>query len=268
MSGFCCPVCGEALTSTPKTLVCANRHSFDVAKSGYVSLLQTSSRGNHGDNPQMVAARRAFLETGAYAHLRDAIGDLAERYATDGGTLLDSGCGEGYYTAAVLERLGARMEILGLDISKSAVRLAAKRCKQGHFAVASAFHIPVKDGSIDLLLQIFSPDSASEFARVLRRGGVLLECIPGRRHLYGLKAAVYDTPYENEVSPFEKSGYRFLEQRHLVREITLETPEDIRNLFWMTPYYYKTGAREQKRLEERTALTTETEFYVTVYQKL
>lgn len=268
MSGFCCPVCGEVLASTGKTRVCPNRHCFDVAKSGYVSLLQTSSRGNHGDNPQMVTARRAFLETGAYAHLQTAIAHLAEKYATVGGTLLDSGCGEGYYTAAVSERLGENMQILGIDISKSAVRLAAKRCKAGSFAVASAFRMPVRDASIDMLLQIFSPDSASEFARVLRRGGVLIEGIPGRRHLYGLKAAVYDTPYENEVAPFAKSGYRLLEQRHLHKEICLEKPEDIQNLFCMTPYYYKTGVREQQRLQAACSLTTETEFFVTIYQKL
>lgn len=269
MGGFCCPVCGAPLTCTKTTYFCKDQHSFDRAKSGYVHLLTSaSSRKNHGDNKQMVLARRAFLETGAYAHLQAAVAELAEKYATEGGTLLDSGCGEGYYTAAVAQRLGARMQVLGFDISKDAVNLAAKKSKAASFAVASAFRIPVADDSIDMLLEIFSPNSTAEFLRVLRPNGVLMEVIPGARHLYALKSAVYDTPYENEVADFEKSGYTLLEQLHLQKEIVLASNADIQNLFLMTPYYYKTGVKEQQRLQALETLTTETDFYVTVYRRI
>lgn len=267
-SGFCCPVCGAPLTCTEKTYFCKNLHSFDRAKSGYVHLLTSSSnRKNHGDNKEMVLARRAFLDTGAYAHLQAAVADLAEQYAVEGGTLLDSGCGEGYYTTAVSERLGARMQVLGFDISKEAVNLAAKRNKASVFAVASAFRIPVADGSIDMLLEIFSPNSAAEFLRVIKPNGILMEVIPGKRHLYALKSVVYDSPYENEVNDFKKPGYVLLEQLHLEKEITLQSNADIQNLFFMTPYYYKTGVKEQKRLQTLETLTTETDFYVTVYRR-
>ncbi len=268
MCGFCCPVCGAPLTCTERTYFCENRHSFDRAKSGYVHLLtHASNRQNHGDNKQMVFARRAFLETGAYAHLQAAVTDMAEKYAAAGGILADSGCGEGYYTAAVCERLRARMQVLGFDISKEAVNLAAKRCKTASFAVASAFRIPAADRSVDMLLEIFSPNSAEEFLRVLKPNGILIEVIPGVRHLYALKCAVYDTPYENEVADFEKAGYTVLEQLHLQKEITLSSNADIQNLFLMTPYYYKTGVKEQNRLQTIETLTTETDFYVTVYQR-
>lgn len=269
MSGFCCPVCGGALRDTGKAYICPDGHNFDKAKNGYVHLLTSfSGRKTHGDNKDMVRARRDFLETGAYAGLQTAIAETAKEFAAEHGTALDSGCGEGYYTAAITEALGAKMQVLGFDISKNAVKLACKRCKGAELAVASAFHIPVATKSIDLLFEIFSPFCADEFLRVLKSGGYLVEVIPGARHLYGLKAAVYDTPYENEVAEFVRTGYRLLDVEHLQDEITLNTPTDIQNLFLMTPYYYKTGKAEQERLKALQTLTTETEFYILVYQKI
>lgn len=268
MFGFCCPVCGAALRNTQKVCVCPNGHSFDKAKSGYVHLLTSfSGRKTHGDNKEMVRARRAFLETGAYAPLKNAIAETAKKYAVLNGTVLDSGCGEGYYTAAIADALDSKMQVLGFDISKEAVNLAAKRCKTAQFAVASAFHIPVADESVDLLFEIFSPYSETEFLRVLKSGGYLLEVIPGARHLYGLKTAVYDKPYENEVADFTRAGYTLSERLHLQNEITLQTAADIQNLFLMTPYYYKTGKTEQAKLRDLQTLTTETEFYILIYRK-
>ncbi len=268
MCGFCCPVCGEDLEDTGKARICCNRHSFDKAKSGYVHLaLHTSGHKNHGDNKEMVRARRAFLETDAYAPLRDAVTSAAKKYSVFGGVALDSGCGEGYYTQGVAAALDGKMQVLGFDISKDAVNFAAKRCRTVQFAVASAFSIPVKDNSVDMLFEIFSPFSEDEFLRVLKSGGVLIEVIPGARHLYGLKTAVYDTPYENEVASFTRNGYTLRECVHLQNQITVDNPTDIQNLFLMTPYYYKTGKTEQARLQTLQTLTTETEFYVLVYRK-
>lgn len=268
MSVFCCPVCSEPLNDIGKSYICTNRHSFDKAKSGYVHLLtHASGAKGHGDNKAMVCARRDFLETGAYDELRAAIVRMAEKYTPNGGTLLDSGCGEGYYTEAICAHLGARAAVLGFDISKDAVNLAAKRCKAARFAVASAFRIPMADKSVDVLTEIFSPFSEAEFARVLKKNGILIEVIPGTQHLYGLKAAVYDTPYQNEVNDFMRTGYALEETVHLTSELHLRLAQDIQNLFLMTPYYYKTGRAEQARLAALESLTTETEFYVLVYRK-
>lgn len=268
MAGFCCPVCGMPLQDAGNRLVCVRRHSFDQAKSGYVHLLLHTAGGkNHGDNRLMVQARRQFLETGFYAPLRTAICETAGRFAVPGGTALDSGCGEGYYTEKIAETLSDSMQILGLDISKDAVNLAAKRCRQARLAVASAFQIPMQEKSVDLLFEIFSPFAEAEFMRVLKPGGYFIEVIPGARHLYGLKAAIYETPYENEVTAFSRNGYTLCACEHLQNEIFLDKPADIQNLFCMTPYYYKTGKAEQARLQTLKALTTETEFYILVYQK-
>lgn len=268
MCSFCCPVCSLPLKESERTYTCANAHSFDKAKSGYVNLLThaANTHGNHGDNRDMVRARRDFLDQGYYAPLRAKIAALAENYLSPGGVLLDSGCGEGYYTAAVAEAV-PNATVLGIDISKDAANLAAKRCKRAKIAVASAFHLPVASNSVDMLLEVFSPYCAPEFDRVLKPGGIFLEAIPGENHLFALKEAVYDEPYKNQVDKFERPGYTLLEIQEVSGEIRLTSQTDIQNLFLMTPYYYKTGKKEQARLEALDTLITPVEFLLPVYRK-
>ena len=148
--------------------------------------------------------------------------------------IIDSGCGEGYYTAAAA-KAAPQATILGIDISKEAAKLAAKRCKSAKIAVASAFHLPTADNSIDMLLEVFSPYCATEFDRVLKPGGIFLEVIPGENHLFALKSAVYDEPYKNQVDKFERPGFTLLEVQSVSGEIRLTSQTDIQNLFLMTP---------------------------------
>ena len=117
------------------------------------------------------------------------------------------------------------------------------------------------------MLNVFAPHDAAEFARVLRTNGVLLRVIPLERHLWGLKQAVYDRPYENTVPDPALPGFTLAEQRTLRGTITLRTNADIEALFCMTPYYYKTGARDQAKLHALDTLTTETEFALLIYRK-
>lgn len=133
--------------------------------------------------------------------------------------------------------------------------------------MASIAHLPVADASCDLVLNVFAPHDAAEFARVLRPQGVLLRVIPLERHLWGLKRAVYDRPYENTVPDPALPGFALAEQRTLRGTITLRTNADIEALFCMTPYYYKSGARDQAKLHALDTLTTETEFALLIYRK-
>ena len=269
ISPFCCPNCQGRLFYTEQGLLCENGHSFDRAKSGYYNLLlpQKGKNGFHGDNPLMVKARRAFLEKGYYTPLAEALQETVLRHLPKGGLLLDCGCGEGYYTNAVAKVLEGETNFVGIDISKTAVDKAARRCKSVQFAVASAFHLPLRSQSVSMLLQIFSPHCTAEFSRVLKKGGIFLEVFPGPMHLYDLKAAVYDTPYQNEPTPFQMEGYTLLETQHIENRIFLPTQADIENLFQMTPYYYKTGKVEQERLQKLEMLSVQTDFYLLVYKK-
>ena len=133
--------------------------------------------------------------------------------------------------------------------------------------MASIAHLPVADASCDLLLNVFAPHDAGEFARVLRPQGVLLRVIPLERHLWGLKCAVYDRPYENEVPDPALPGFVLTARRELRGTVTLRSQAEIEALFCMTPYYYKTGARDQAKLRALDTLTTETEFALLIYKK-
>ena len=177
LSLFTCPLCASPLHREERSYTCPNGHCFDVAKEGYVHLLPANKKHSKspGDDKGMVTARNQFLSKGYYAPLRDALCALALEHAGPQVSVLDSGCGEGYYTAgihAALTGAGKSVALAGIDLSKPSVRLAAKRVPQGEFAVASAYHLPVADHSVDLLLNCFSPLALEEFRRVLRPGGL------------------------------------------------------------------------------------------------
>lgn len=270
MTGFICPVCQSGLTETENGFVCSNGHSFDKAKSGYVNLLVRANKGvkNHGDNKLMARGRRDFLNKGYYEPLQAAICEAAFKYAEEDAAVLDCGCGECYYTGALSDTLREKNgRVFGVDISKVILDMGAKRKKNISLAVASAFNLPFAGNSVDMLLNVFAPLCLPEYKRVLKRGGILLLAIPLENHLMGLKKAVYDEPYQNEVADFAIDGFTLLENREIRYTMELKTNEDILNLFSMTPYYYKTGAENQKRLERLACLTTEAEFGLLIYKK-
>ena len=239
MSVLACPVCGEKLEISRKSYTCSNRHSFDIARSGYVNLLLSKQAGKavHGDNKLMVAARRDFLESGHYEDLRTALCQRVAEFAADGSVILDAGCGEGYYTSAIIDRSEVAAEVTGIDISKTAVEFAAKRKCGAVFAAGSVFHLPILSGSCDVLVTLFAPYCGEEFRRVLKKGGVMIMAIPSENHLWELKTAIYDVPYKNEVKDYELEGFEFLGSQRLTKKIRLDSAEEIRSLFSMTPYY-------------------------------
>ena len=267
---LCCPVCGGALERCAGAYRCQKNHSFDIAKSGYVNLLLNSSQGHHGDDKLMVRARRDFLDKGYYDRFIAAVADAAAEFAPNKAAVLDAGCGEGIYSLAVLraiEKAGKTGELIGVDISKTALQYAAKRSTDFTLCVASCAHLPVADGSIDEVLNIFSPFVPEEFARVLKRGGHLLRAYPLREHLWELKALIYDTPRDNPPTPLETEGFTLIETREVRDRIHLPCTEDILALFRMTPYYYKTGAKDQQKAERAETLDVQLAFGLAIYQK-
>lgn len=268
---YICPKCGEELEKNGGSLVCPSRHTYDIARSGYVNLLlpQQMNAKLPGDNKLMVAARKNFLGKGYYGILADKFCEVLKRYTPENGTVLDAGCGEGYYTVNAAKALPGAF-ISGTDISKTAADAAAKRAKSENadnilFSVSSVFHMPVKSGSCDVVTSLFAPYCGEEFLRVLKPEGVFIMVIPSERHLWELKEAVYDEPYLNEVKNYALDGFTLKENIKVNGEIRLDSKEDIQNLFSMTPYYYKTGEEGHKRLEALEKLTTEIGFEILVY---
>ena len=170
---FRCPVCGGPLDREERVYRCADRHSYDIAKEGYTYLLPPNQKhsADPGDDKAMSAARRDFLSKKYYAPLLNTLCSRILPLVGEHPVILDAGCGEGYYTAgirAALTAAGKTPAIAGIDISKSILRLAAKREKQVEFAVASCYHLPFADETADLLLDCFSPLAIDEFRRVLK----------------------------------------------------------------------------------------------------
>ena len=269
---FVCPLCGGALTRQAGSLRCPAGHCFDMAREGYTYLLPVNRRHSKspGDDKAMAAARSAFLGKGWYAPLRDALCKLSVSLTGDAPAVLDTGCGEGYYTAGVYHALldaGKAPTVAGTDISKAILRRAAKREKDVEFAVASSYHLPVADRSIDLLLNCFSPLALEEFRRALRPGGTFLYVVPSEKHLWELKQVLYDHPYPNEVKETPYEGFAYAEIRHVEDRIRVLGQEDIHALFQMTPYYWKTPKSGCQRLAALEELAVTISFDIHVFRR-
>lgn len=270
MQFFTCPVCKKRFTQKDRSLVCENGHCFDLSKKGYVNLLRPSKAGGirHGDDKLMVAARTAFLGAGFYDVLRDAVTDVVWAYTNDKPMILDAGCGEGFYTSYIREALAQKNAcVYGIDVSKDAVHAASVRDRSLRLAVASIFDIPVENESVDMMVNLFAPYDAAEFSRVLKEKGILVRVFPRERHLWELKEAVYDVPYENEIDTLALDGFELIGKKNITFPLDLDKQEYIDTLFKMTPYYYKTSREGQARLRALDRLQTHAEFLLAVYQK-
>jgi 23S rRNA (guanine745-N1)-methyltransferase len=185
-----CPVCAADLTPAGQALRCGNGHSFDIARQGYAALLTGDAHTGTADTAAMVTARTAFLDSGHFAPLADLVAERAAAGAPDEGCVLDAGAGTGHYLKAVLDRLPGRTGI-ALDISKHALRRAARaHPRVGAFTWDVWRPLPVRTGSVAVLLDVFAPRNAAEFHRVLRPDGVLVVVTPAERHLTELVGAL------------------------------------------------------------------------------
>lgn len=273
MSAFLCPICRLPLEKDGRRLLCEHGHSFDLASEGYVHLLPPNKMNSKvpGDSKEMAASRSAFLGKGYYKPLLDALSGCVLGLAEGGEiSVLDCGCGEGYYTAGLLEALkngGVKPKIVGIDISRPSVRRAAKRSREIEFAVASVFDLPLLCSSFDVLVNVFSPLALEEYLRVLKPSGYYVYVVPGPRHLWQLKAAVYDRPYENREEDTPYDGFEHVKAVPVRFEMDMDNKEDVFALFQMTPYYWKTSAAGAKKLEKLDSLKTEAAFDIHIYRK-
>lgn len=262
-----CPNCGKPLDLGVPTRRCSNGHCFDrTAKGGYVHLLRQARRGSDdpGDSAAMCQARTRFLEGGWYQPLREQVVELAQFLRPS--AILDAGCGEGWYTSALCERL-TRTRICGVDLSKYALRHAGKCCPRAELAVASLFELPLAAESVDLVVHLFAPMADREFYRVLSPGGYLMTVTSGAKHLWGLKSVLYEKPYENPTAVRELEGFTFVREIKVDGEITLTDRKDLEALYQMTPYAWKTGREAAARLQTLDRLDTPISFQIHLYQK-
>lgn len=264
---FSCPVCGTPLYKEVGQYKCINNHTFDISRQGYVNLLMsmTSKNKRHGDDKAMVISRKEFLEKGYYDRFADEIATRLKLHLADikCAAILDIGCGEGYYT----EKVSENNDVYGIDISKDAIIAARKRLPTLNAAIASVYKLPFGDNTFDAVMNIFAPLCENEFSRVLKQGGILVRGVPMPEHLIDLKKAVYDSVYLNK--PFERqlNAFELVDEIRVNYNISLENNKDIKSLFMMTPYYYKTGKKDQEKLDQLNALEITLDFMILVYKK-
>ncbi len=277
MLSFCCPNCKQQLNKQGNSLICEKNHCFDKAKSGYVNLLLPNKMNSKtpGDNKLMVDTRNEFLSKGYYNVLKEElckkIVEIAKSFNKESIDLLDAGCGEGYYTSAMANTLkenNLKANILGVDISKFALNIAAKSTQDVHFGVSSVFDMPIPDNSCDIVTELFAPYCGEEFHRALKPDGVLILVIPSEEHLYELKNAIYENAYKNEVKDYKLEGFTLINKTEVFSQIQINNKEDIKNLFMMTPYYYKTSKEDTARLMKLDRLNTKIQFEILCYRVL
>lgn len=256
-----CPICHLPLARVDGSLTCANRHSFDVARQGYVNL--NSGKGSDGgDNAEMVAARREFLNKGYYAPLADTLAELVREYCSSASVVLDVGCGVGYYAKRIVE--GNEVELYGVDLSKSAVKAAAVDCRGATFLVANMTTLPFADSSIDVAISVFAPYSTTEIQRVCKSGGVFITVEPAAWHLFELKQLVYgERAYPNVINP--PASFREIATRTVTYTAEFAPRQDILRLLQMTPYWYRTSETDKAHIDNVNSLKTTVSFFIRIY---
>lgn len=266
-----CPVCGAELDRQDgQNSLCCNgvkKHCYDLASSGYVNLCKPGQSGG-GDSKQAVRARSEFLNKDHYLPVAKELSRIVGEHLPKGGTVLDAGCGEGYYSLMMAADGNA---VLGIDISKFATEACAKRARRegngnAFFATASVFDIPVADSSIFAVTNVFAPCAEDEYTRVLADSGVLIVVYAGEEHLMGLKRMVYDTAHLNTPrADLPKRMLKIYETR-VKYSISLDNNSDILSLFSMTPYYWRTSPSDAEKLVGLDHLETEVDVMISVYQ--
>jgi len=271
MTPFICPLCQSALQQTVNTQICANNHHFDIAKEGYLNLLPVNAKGskNPGDNKEMMQARRAFLNSKGYLPLAEKVAELVSAYLADKeqAQLLDLGCGEGYYTAHLAAQLPEQFVINGLDISKVAIRYAAKRYKKINFCVASAYAVPLADNSVDALIRIYAPSLESELQRLIKPAGYLITVTPAPRHLLQLREKIYQQVNDHAQGNSAPCGFDKIEQINLNYQLTIESPTIVQNLINMTPFAWKFSEQKMRDLLAEQHWEIDCDFNIEIYQK-
>lgn len=266
MAAILCPLCREPLQRQDKTWRCLKGHSFDVAREGYVNLLPVQHKNSRdpGDDPQMVMARREFLQAGHYRPLLDAL--LALAAPLQPRDLLDIGCGEGYYTGALA---GVSAQATGIDIARAAVRAAAKRHPGVTWLVGSGAQLPVADGSVDLVCNIFTQMHLAEMHRVLRPEGHVLVVTPAAGHLRSLRERLFDElrPHDPDkfLAAFE-GRFELRSRQELQFPLSLAQP-GLGQLLRMTPYAWKAKPERRAALEASEGLETGAAFSLMLFRR-
>ena len=263
-TAFACPICQENLTLVETSLKCYNHHSFDLAKFGYVNLAPQIKQSANYDKENF-QNRQQILEAGFYEAILEGTSDLLATNPS-AKTVLDIGCGEGFYSRK-LQETHPDKTFYAFDISKDSVQIAAKSEPNWavNWFVGDLARLPIKDASMDILLDIFSPANYGEFRRVLSKDGILIKVIPTENHLKEIRQMVQDQLTKKDYSNQDIKEHfqeHFSIQSSQITSLTKPiTAEQRQALLSMTPLLFHV---DQSKIDwsQLTEITIEAEILV------
>lgn len=263
-TAFSCPICQENLALVESSLKCSNRHSFDLAKFGYVNLAPQIKQSANYDKENF-QNRQEILEAGFYQTILETISDLLASLET-AKTILDIGCGEGFYSRK-LQQTHSDKTFYAFDISKDSVQIAAKSEPNWavNWFVGDLAQLPIKDASMDILLDIFSPANYGEFQRVLSKDGILIKVIPTENHLKEIRQMVQDQltnkDYSNQDIKDHFQEHFIIQSRQIASLTKPISAEQRQALLSMTPLLFHV---DQSKIDwsQLTEVTIEAEILV------
>lgn len=267
-NAFVCPCCKSRVyvSSDGKSMYCKGKkkHCFDFSSDGYLSLGLSG-----GDSKEAVKARSSFLSLDNYLTAANFIVDTMDELLDKNSFIVDAGCGEGYYTEKIAERFSCAV---GFDLSKFACMAGAKRAKKKDidnllYATGSVFELPICDKYADAVVNIFAPCAEDEYSRILKDGGYLFVVGAGKDHLMGLKEAIYDNTYENAERADLPKNMEHVKKVNIKYDTCVEGNENIKALFSMTPYYWRTSESDKAKLTGLETLITPVDFEINIYRK-
>lgn len=263
--GLRCPICENRMYIKNKTCTCG-KHNYDISKEGYLNLVHSKSTA--GDSKDMMISRRKFLDDGFYEPISNELNAIIYDIVSQKNNIniIDMGCGEGYYLNRLFEYLLQKQVYsigYGLDLSKTAIKLASQKYKNENWLVANLSKLPFLDNSIDVGISMFANLQDLETFRVIKDNGYLILVRAGLSHLLELRKVIYPKIIERYSKTKCPQGFHIINEKTIKFTLQLKHSEDIKNLLIMTPHYWKVSNESRELLYSLNELSTtaEVEFY-------
>ena len=252
---FKCPVCGDRMNLDDfKSIICINKHCFDISKKGYVNLLLNAGKSQY--DKEMFESRKIICNMGFFDPMLDIIAGIINKNISEFNSskikILDAGCGEGFHLSRLISRLYKESKLalqgIGIDISKEAIQIAAKNYKDIIWGVADLSRIPFMDKQFDVILNILSPSNYGEFERIMCNEGILIKIVPGSNYLKELRKVFYkktkkETYSSDRVIEHFRNNFNLIDIQNVQYNVQL-SKDKLRHLIKMTPLSW--GAEDDK----------------------
>ncbi|MCK4705697.1 MAG: methyltransferase domain-containing protein [Gammaproteobacteria bacterium] len=272
-----CPIDKLELVNKGRHYQCANGHSFDIAKQGYINLLpvQYKKSKNPGDSKAMVQARTRFLDAGFYKPIAELLSEIIFQQLdiNRDNCIFDAGCGEGYYlqqviTAALDINSESHFSFIGMDISKPAVLAACRRNKQANWIVGTNSQPPFINNSVDLIFSVFGFHSFDGFKKILKPKAKLILVEPGKKHLQELRDIIYAEPSSEKSASksTDENDYTLIDTQTLEFKICLTNNPQILDLLSMTPHLFRANSEGKSSIENMDSLDLTTDIMFKIFE--